>query len=602
MFPIGSQALKALKEAGVASVLINPNIATIQTSHGLADEIYYLPVTPEYVEYVIQKEKPDGIFLTFGGQTALNLGVKMQELGIFEKYGVRVLGTSIRTLELSEDRDLFAQALKEINIPIAESIAVENLDDALDAASKIGYPIIVRAAYALGGLGSGFANTPEELRDLASRSLTLSPQILVEKSLRGWKEAEYEVVRDASDNCITVCNMENFDPLGVHTGDSIVVSPSQTFSDEEYHMLRSAAIKIIRHLGVVGECNVQYALQPDGLDYRVIEVNARLSRSSALASKATGYPLAYTAAKIGLGHTLPELPNAVTKTTTANFEPSLDYVVTKMPRWDLSKFQNVKRDIGSSMKSVGEVMAIGRTFEESFQKACRMVDPKFVGFQGDKFDDLDDVLQNPTDRRWLAVGQAMYHEGYSVDKVHDLTKIDKWFLHKLKNIVDTTKQMEEIGSLFGLKKELLETAKKQGFSDRQIALAVNSTEDEVRARRKSFGIRPWVKKIDTLAAEFPADTNYLYTTYNASSHDVTFDEHGVIVLGSGCYRIGSSVEFDWCAVNATLSLKELNKRTIMINVSSIGSTLLLASMMLTMTAVQPRNRKYRSRSSRQTIL
>jgi len=551
----------------VQSVLINPNIATIQTSHVLADEIYYLPVTPEYVTYVIERERPDGIFLSFGGQTALNLGVRMQRMGIFERYGVKVLGTSVRTLEVSEDRDLFAQALKEINIPIARSIAVGTVDEALDAAEKVGYPIIVRAAYALGGLGSGFANNPEELRNLSARSLTLSPQILVEKSLKGWKEAEYEVVRDASDNCITVCNMENFDPLGVHTGDSIVVSPSQTFSDEEYHMLRSASIKIVRHLGVVGECNVQYALQPDGLDYRVIEVNARLSRSSALASKATGYPLAYTAAKIGLGHTLPELPNAVTKTTTANFEPSLDYIVTKMPRWDLSKFQNVRRDIGSAMKSVGEVMAIGRTFEESFQKACRMVDPRFHGFQGDKFDNLDDVLANPTDRRWLAVGQAMFHEGYSVDKVHELTKIDKWFLYKLQNIVDTTHELQEIGSLFGLKKELLLKAKKQGFSDKQIAKALNSTEDEVRARRLGFGIRPWVKKIDTLAAEFPADTNYLYTTYNASSHDVKFDDHGVLVLGSGVYRIGSSVEFDWCAVNATLSLNKLGKKTVMINVS-----------------------------------
>ena len=556
-----------MKEAGVQSVLINPNIATIQTSHVLADEIYYLPVTPEYVTYVIERERPDGIFLSFGGQTALNLGVRMQRMGIFERYGVKVLGTSVRTLEVSEDRDLFAQALKEINIPIARSIAVGTVDEALDAAEKVGYPIIVRAAYALGGLGSGFANNPEELRNLSARSLTLSPQILVEKSLKGWKEAEYEVVRDASDNCITVCNMENFDPLGVHTGDSIVVSPSQTFSDEEYHMLRSASIKIVRHLGVVGECNVQYALQPDGLDYRVIEVNARLSRSSALASKATGYPLAYTAAKIGLGHTLPELPNAVTKTTTANFEPSLDYIVTKMPRWDLSKFQNVRRDIGSAMKSVGEVMAIGRTFEESFQKACRMVDPRFHGFQGDKFDNLDDVLANPTDRRWLAVGQAMFHEGYSVDKVHELTKIDKWFLYKLQNIVDTTHELQEIGSLFGLKKELLLKAKKQGFSDKQIAKALNSTEDEVRARRLGFGIRPWVKKIDTLAAEFPADTNYLYTTYNASSHDVKFDDHGVLVLGSGVYRIGSSVEFDWCAVNATLSLNKLGKKTVMINVS-----------------------------------
>lgn len=568
----GSQALKALKEAGVKSVLINSNIATIQTSHVLADEVYYLPVTPEYVTYVIERERPDGIFLTFGGQTALNLGVQMDKMGIFERYGVKVLGTSIKTLETSEDRDLFAKALNEINIPIAESIAVGTVEDALEAAEKVGYPIIVRAAYALGGLGSGFANNPEELRNLSARSLTLSPQILVEKSLKGWKEAEYEVVRDASDNCITVCNMENFDPLGVHTGDSIVVSPSQTFSDEEYHMLRTAAIKIVRHLGVVGECNVQYALQPDGLDYRVIEVNARLSRSSALASKATGYPLAYTAAKIGLGHTLPELPNAVTRTTTANFEPSLDYVVTKMPRWDLSKFQNVKRDIGSAMKSVGEVMAIGRTFEESFQKAIRMVDPKYTGFQGDHFEDLDETLRNPTDRRWLAVGQAMIHEGYSVDKVNDLTKIDKWFLYKLQNIVDCMHEMEDIGSLYGLTKDLVGRAKKMGFSDKQIANCVGASEDEVRARRKGFGIKPFVKKIDTLAAEFPADTNYLYTTYNATSHDVTFNDHGIIVLGSGVYRIGSSVEFDWCAVNATLSLKELGKKTVMINVSLLLRT------------------------------
>lgn len=561
----GSQALKALKEAGVASVLINPNIATIQTNHFIADEIYYLPVTPEYVTHVIERERPDGIFLSFGGQTALNLGVQMQKMGIFEKYGVKVLGTSVRTLELSEDRDLFARALDEINIPIAKSVAVNTIEEALDAAKSIGYPIIVRAAYALGGLGSGFANNEEELRNMAARSLTLSPQILVEKSLKGWKEVEYEVVRDANNNCITVCNMENFDPLGVHTGDSIVVAPSQTLSDEEYHMLRSAAIKIVRHLGVVGECNVQYALQPDGLDYRVIEVNARLSRSSALASKATGYPLAYTAAKIGLGHTLPELPNAVTKTTTANFEPSLDYIVTKIPRWDLAKFQHVKRDIGSAMKSVGEVMAIGRTFEESFQKAIRQVDPKFVGFQGDKFDDLDFELQNPTDRRWLAVGQAMLHENYSVDKVHELSKIDKWFLYKLQNIVDCTKELQAVGSLEGLKKNLLVKSKKMGFSDKQIANAVNSTEDKVRALRLEYGVRPWVKKIDTLAAEFPADTNYLYTTYNASTHDVTFDDKGTIILGSGVYRIGSSVEFDWCAVSATQALRKMGHKTVMIN-------------------------------------
>lgn len=562
----GAQALKALREAGVASVLVNPNIATIQTNHSLADEVYYLPVTPEYVEYVIQKERPDGIFLSFGGQTALNLGVQMEKMGLFEKYGVRVLGTSVRTLELSEDRDLFAKALEEINIPIAKSVAVNTIEEALEAAKVVGYPIIVRAAYALGGLGSGFANNEEELRNMAARSLTLSPQILVEKSLKGWKEVEYEVVRDANNNCITVCNMENFDPLGIHTGDSIVVAPSQTLSDEEYHMLRTAAIKIVRHLGVVGECNVQYALQPDGLDYRVIEVNARLSRSSALASKATGYPLAYTAAKIGLGHTLPELPNAVTKTTTANFEPSLDYIVTKIPRWDLSKFQHVKRDIGSAMKSVGEVMAIGRTFEESFQKAIRQVDPSFVGFQGAKFDDIDFELQNPTDRRWLAVGQAMLHENYTVDRVHELTKIDKWFLYKLENIVNCTRELQEIGSLEALKKEHILKAKKMGFSDKQIAAAVKSNEDAVRALRLEFGIRPWVKKIDTLAAEFPADTNYLYTTYNASSHDVKFEDKGKIILGSGVYRIGSSVEFDWCAVSATLALRDMGERTVMINV------------------------------------
>ncbi|KAJ9610566.1 carbamoyl-phosphate synthase (glutamine-hydrolyzing) cpa2 [Cladophialophora chaetospira] len=561
----GSQALKALKEAGVKSVLINPNIATIQTDHKLADEVYYLPVTPEYVTYVIEREQPDGILLSFGGQTALNLGVNMNKMGIFDRYGVKVLGTSIRTLETSEDRDLFSKALNEIEIPIAQSIAVGTVEEALDAAEKVGYPIIVRSAYALGGLGSGFAANAEELSNLSSRSLSLSPQILVEKSLKGWKEVEYEVVRDAEDNCITVCNMENFDPLGIHTGDSIVVAPSQTLSDEEYHMLRTAAIKIVRHLKVVGECNVQYALQPDGLDYRVIEVNARLSRSSALASKATGYPLAYTAAKIGLGHTLPELPNAVTKTTTANFEPSLDYIVVKIPRWDLAKFQHVKRDIGSAMKSVGEVMAIGRTFEESFQKAIRQVDPRYVGFQGDKFDDLDEVLRNPTDRRWLAVGQALIHENYSVDKIHDLTKIDKWFLHKLQNLKDTMTEIEDIGSLNGIKHELMLKAKKQGFSDKQIAMYANSTELDVRARRQKFGIRPWVKKIDTLAAEFPADTNYLYTTYNASSHDVTFEDKGTIILGSGVYRIGSSVEFDWCAVNATLSLRNMGKKTVMIN-------------------------------------
>lgn len=561
----GSQAIKALKEANKKSILINPNIATNQTSHSLADEIYYLPVTPEYITYIIEREHPDGILLTFGGQTGLNVGVQLEKMGVFERYGIKVLGTPIKTLETSEDRDLFATALKEINIPIAESIAVESVDDALEAADKVGYPIIVRSAYALGGLGSGFANNADELRNLAAQSLSLAPQILVEKSLKGWKEVEYEVVRDRVGNCITVCNMENFDPLGIHTGDSIVVAPSQTLSDEEYHMLRSAAIKIIRHLGVVGECNVQYALQPDGLDFRVIEVNARLSRSSALASKATGYPLAYTAAKIALGYTLPELPNPVTKTTTANFEPSLDYIVTKIPRWDLSKFQHVKRDIGSAMKSVGEVMAIGRTFEESFQKAIRQVDPSFVGFQGDQFDNLDEALANPTDRRWLAVGQALLHENYTIERVHELTKIDNWFLYKLMNIVEMQRELENVGALQGLTRNILRRAKKLGFSDKQIAYAVNSTELEVRNRRKLFGIVPFVKKIDTLAAEFPADTNYLYTTYNATSNDVEFNENGTIVLGSGVYRIGSSVEFDWCAVATARSLRENDKKTIMIN-------------------------------------
>ncbi|EMG49000.1 CPA2 Carbamoyl-phosphate synthase arginine-specific large chain [Candida maltosa Xu316] len=561
----GSQAIKALKEANKKSILINPNIATNQTSHALADEIYYLPVTPEYITYIIEREKPDGILLTFGGQTGLNVGVKLDKMGVFEKYGVKVLGTPIKTLETSEDRDLFAQALKEIDIPIAESIAVETIDDALKAAENVGYPIIVRSAYSLGGLGSGFAANEEELRNLAAQSLSLAPQILVEKSLKGWKEVEYEVVRDRVGNCITVCNMENFDPLGIHTGDSIVVAPSQTLSDEEYHMLRSAAIKIIRHLGVVGECNVQYALQPDGLDYRVIEVNARLSRSSALASKATGYPLAYTAAKIALGHTLPELPNPVTKTTTANFEPSLDYMVTKIPRWDLSKFQHVKRDIGSAMKSVGEVMAIGRNFEESFQKAIRQIDPSYIGFQGDHFENLDESLANPTDRRWLAVGQALLHENYTVDQVHELTKIDKWFLYKLMNIVNMYRELEANGHLSIINRDLMSRAKKLGFSDKQIGLCVGADELEVRRVRKEFGIVPFVKKIDTLAAEFPANTNYLYTTYNATSSDIDFNDKGTMVLGSGVYRIGSSVEFDWCAVSTARALRDNGHKTIMIN-------------------------------------
>lgn len=569
----GSQAIKALKEANKQTILINPNIATNQTSHSLADKIYYIPVTPEYITYVIERERPDAILLTFGGQTALNCGVALDRMGVLEKYNIKVLGTPIRTLEMTEDRELFAQALQEINIPIANSLACETLDEALSAAEEVGYPIIVRSAYALGGLGSGFANNAKEMKELAAQSLSLSPQILVEKSLKGWKEIEYEVVRDRVGNCITVCNMENLDPLGVHTGDSIVFAPSQTLSDEEYHMLRTAAIKIIRHLGVIGECNVQYALQPDGLDYRVIEVNARLSRSSALASKATGYPLAYTAAKIGLGYTLPELPNPITKTTVANFEPSLDYIVAKVPKWDLSKFQYVNREIGSAMKSVGEVMAIGRNFEEAYQKALRQVDPSLLGFQGsDEFgENLDEALSVATDRRALAVGQALLHENYTVERVHELTHIDSWFLHKCMNIVKMYKKLDAVESLEALDKKLLQDAKKLGFSDKQIAISINKgssdsvNELDVRKVRKQFGIVPFVKRIDTLAAEFPADTNYLYTTYNATKNDVEFTDKGMLVLGSGVYRIGSSVEFDWCAVNTAKTLREEGKKTVMIN-------------------------------------
>ncbi|KAG0241855.1 carbamoyl-phosphate synthase (glutamine-hydrolyzing) cpa2 [Actinomortierella wolfii] len=562
----GSQAIKALKESNIETVLVNPNIATIQTSHALADTVYFLPVTPEYLEYIIERERPDGILLTFGGQTALNCGIQLDKMGVFDRLNVKVLGTPIRTLLVSEDRDLFAKALAEIDIPVAQSTAVNTVEDALKAADEIGYPVIIRSAFSLGGLGSGFAANAAELRQLSTKSLTLSPQILVEKSMRGWKEVEYEVVRDAANNCITVCNMENFDPLGTHTGDSIVVAPSQTLSDEEYHMLRTAAIKIIRHLGVVGECNVQYALHPESLEYKVIEVNARLSRSSALASKATGYPLAFIAAKIALGHTLPNLRNSVTKTTTACFEPSLDYIVTKIPRWDLAKFQHVAREVGSSMKSVGEVMAIGRTFEESFQKAIRQVDPQFKGFQALEFADVDKVLANPTDRRLFAIGDAMLNRGYSVDKVHDITKIDKWFLHKLNNIVRVSKELTKF-DITTLPTELMHEAKRKGFSDMQIAslLGKKSTEDIVRQTRKAMGITPFVKRIDTLAAEFPADTNYLYTTYNASSHDVDFTDKGTMVLGSGVYRIGSSVEFDWCGVSCIRALRELGRKTVMVN-------------------------------------
>ncbi|KAG6902373.1 hypothetical protein C0995_000935 [Termitomyces sp. Mi166 len=558
----GSQALKALHEEGVSAVLINPNIATWQTSHELASEVYFLPVTSDYVAYVLEKERPDGILLTFGGQSALNVGIELDRMGVLERLGVKVLGTPIRTLEISEDRDLFVQALKEIDIPVAQSTAVSSVNDALAAAETIGYPVILRSAFTLGGLGSGFAENADELRDLAAKSLSLSPQVLIERSMKGWKELEYEVVRDGADNTIICCNMENFDPLGTHTGDSIVVAPSQTLPDDEYHMLRSAALKVIRHLGVVGECNIQYALNPKSKEYCVIEVNAR-----ALASKATGYPLAYTAAKIALGHTLPELPNAVTKTTTACFEPSLDYIVTKIPKWDLAKFSSqVNREVGSSMKSVGEVMAIGRTFEESLQKAIRQVDPRWKGFEVYiEPEDLDRALTRPTDMRLFAIAYAMYKRGYTVDHLHDLTKIDKWYLYKIDNIVQTHHALKAAGSITEISHELMQRAKRMGFSDAQIADIVSSTEEVVRAARKSLGITPFVKRIDTLAAEYPAHTNYLYTTYNASEHDVEFNEHGTMVLGSGVYRIGSSVEFDWCAVTCARKLRDMGKRTIMVN-------------------------------------
>lgn len=563
----GSQALKALSEEGIEAILINPNIATWQTSHQLASEVYFLPITADYVAYVLEKERPDGILLTFGGQSALNVGIALDKMGILDRLGVKVLGTPIKTLEVSEDRDLFVQALKEIDIPVAQSTAVSSVNAALEAAERIGYPVILRSAFTLGGLGSGFANNPEELRDLSAKSLSLSPQVLIERSMKGWKELEYEVVRDGADNTIICCNMENFDPLGTHTGDSIVVAPSQTLPDDEYHMLRSAALKVIRHLGVVGECNIQYALNPYSKEYCVIEVNARLSRSSALASKATGYPLAYTAAKIALGYTLPELPNAVTKTTTACFEPSLDYIVTKIPKWDLAKFSShVNREVGSAMKSVGEVMAIGRTFEESLQKAVRQVDPRWKGFEPYyRPEDLDTALSKPTDMRLFAIAHAMYNKNYSVDKVHELTKIDRWYLYKIDNIVQTHRQIKSQGSLEKVDHELMKKAKCMGFSDVQIADILSTTEDAVRTHRKSLGITPFVKRIDTLAAEYPAHTNYLYTTYNASEHDVDFDEHGTMVLGSGVYRIGSSVEFDWCAVTCARKLRNMGKRTIMIN-------------------------------------
>ena len=581
----GSQALKALKEEGIETVLINPNIATVQTSEGVADKIYFLPVTPFFVEKVIQKEKPQGILLAFGGQTALNCGVQLYQQKILEKYNVKVLGTPVQAIIDTEDRELFVKKLDEIDVKTIKSHACETIEEARKAAADLGYPVIIRAAYALGGLGSGFCDNEEELNKLAEKAFSFSPQVLVEKSLKGWKEIEYEVVRDRFDNCITVCNMENFDPLGIHTGESIVIAPSQTLTNSEYHKLRALAIKIIRHIGIVGECNVQYAFDPNSEDYRVIEVNARLSRSSALASKATGYPLAFVAAKLGLGYGLFDLKNSVTKTTSAFFEPALDYVVCKIPRWDLGKFRGVDRELGSSMKSVGEVMAIGRTFEEAIQKGLRMIGQGLHGFVGNKelkIDDVEAALKAPTDKRVLVVEKAL-HSGYTVDQIHDLTKIDKWFLQKLQNILNTYVELQEKGAIQNVDVELMRRAKIQGFTDFQISRAVGLealidaeiATKLVRELRKQMGILPVVKQIDTLAAEYPAQTNYLYLTYqgsgsvdsNAVAHDITYenDRNSIIVLGSGAYRIGSSVEFDWCGVQALNTIRKNGYRSVMIN-------------------------------------
>ena len=579
----GSQALKALREEGIKTVLINPNIATVQTSEGVADQIYFLPVQPYFVERVIEKERPDGIFLAFGGQTALNCGVELYKTGVLEKYHVQVLGTPVQAIMDTEDRELFVERLNEINVKTIKSEACETIEQARHAAQELGYPVILRAAYALGGLGSGFCDNEEELNKLAEKAFSFSPQVLVEKSLKGWKEIEYEVVRDQYDNCITVCNMENFDPLGIHTGESIVIAPSQTLTNSEYHKLRALAIKIIRHIGIVGECNVQYAFDPQSEDYRVIEVNARLSRSSALASKATGYPLAFVAAKLGLGYGLFELKNSVTKTTSAFFEPALDYVVCKIPRWDLSKFRGVDKELGSSMKSVGEVMAIGRNFEEAIQKGLRMIGQGMHGFVENKeleIPDIDAALREPTDKRIFIISKAM-HKDYTIEQIHELTKIDKWFLQKLKHIIDIDEQLKALKSVNNLDKSLLLTAKTYGFSDFQIARAVG-LEQEVgsmhramvllRNKRKGMGIFPMVKQIDTLAAEYPAQTNYLYLTYtgvetNNPHHDIDYeqDKRSIVVLGSGAYRIGSSVEFDWCGVQALQTIRREGFRSVMIN-------------------------------------
>ena len=573
----GSQALKALKEEGIETVLINPNIATVQTSEGVADQIYFLPVTPFFVEKVIRKERPQGILLAFGGQTALNCGVALYKEGILEKYGVQVLGTPVQAIIDTEDRELFVKKLDEIDVKTIKSHACENMEEARKAAAHLGYPVIIRAAYALGGLGSGFCDNEDELNKLAEKAFSFSPQVLVEKSLKGWKEIEYEVVRDRYDNCITVCNMENFDPLSIHTGESIVIAPSQTLTNSEYHKLRALSIRIIRHIGIVGECNVQYAFDPESEDYRVIEVNARLSRSSALASKATGYPLAFVAAKLGLGYGLFELKNSVTKTTSAFFEPALDYVVCKIPRWDLGKFRGVDRELGSSMKSVGEVMAIGRTFEEAIQKGLRMIGQGMHGFVENKelqIDDIDAALHEPTDKRIFIISKAM-QQGYTIDRIHELTKIDKWFLQKLHNIKDTSKALHACKSINVMDNDLLRRAKVQGFTDFQIARALGMEEEMdieeasliVRRRRLSAGIVPVVKQIDTLAAEYPAQTNYLYMTYSGIAHDIHYehDKRSIVVLGSGAYRIGSSVEFDWCGVQALNTIRKEGFRSVMIN-------------------------------------
>ncbi|MDR3704657.1 MAG: carbamoyl-phosphate synthase (glutamine-hydrolyzing) large subunit [Paludibacteraceae bacterium] len=568
----GSQALKALKEEGIETVLINPNIATVQTSEGIADKIYFLPVTPYFVEKVIQKEQPDGLFLSFGGQTALNCGVNLFENKVLEKYNLKVLGTPVQSIIDTEDREIFVHKLDQIDVKTIKSVAVGNIPDAHKAAEMLGYPIIVRAAYALGGLGSGFCNNTNELQALAEKALNYSTQLLVEKSLKGWKEVEYEVVRDKYDNCITVCNMENFDPLGIHTGESIVVAPSQTLTNSEYHKLREIAIRIVRHIGIVGECNVQYAFDPESEDYRVIEVNARLSRSSALASKATGYPLAFVAAKLGLGYGLYELKNSVTKTTSAFFEPALDYCVVKIPRWDLAKFHGVSREIGSSMKSVGEIMSIGRNFEEAFQKGLRMIQQGMHGFVANKelyTNELDKDLEEPTDKRVFYLSQA-FEQGYSVDRIYELTKIDKWFLYKLQNIINTSHELETYNTKEEVPNNLFIKSKKIGFSDYQMAKLVykqKMPKDTMRTERIKRGIFPVVKQIDTLAAEYPAQTNYLYLTYNGTANDVKYlgDHKSVIVLGSGAYRIGSSVEFDWCSVNALNTIRKEGYRSVMIN-------------------------------------